>query len=154
MTPGTVIESRPRDWSPAPQWCVLAAGLLLWMFLVGSPVYAIVAVLPFALGVAALMKSEPPVRFEIGEEGLAFELPRSQFIRYEQLLGLAGPTDKTGSFAMQIYHPEGVIRVPDRLTVPSFDLYEFLYARLPHTADWNPEDVPSSLRGFTLEQME
>src|SRR5205085_942729 len=114
----------------AAVFLLAAAGCGAWAAAAGSVHPAVFALLPLALAAAALLGRDPPVRFEVTADGLAFETPDDRFVRYDEVCGLTGPRRSgRGAFAIQVYHPDGVTRIPPRLTVSSRELYDFLLAR-------------------------
>ncbi|MDB5311236.1 MAG: hypothetical protein JWO38_5438 [Gemmataceae bacterium] len=149
---GTVVESRPSGRGLGAVLVVAAVALGGLAVATGSPHPVVLAALPLALAVAVRRSVEPPVRFELTEHGLSFDLPEFAIVRFDEVRGLTAPGWAEGDeFAMQIYHPDGVIRIPPRLTVSSRDLYRFLFSRLP-SPEAPPADIPSQLRSFLAEQ--
>jgi hypothetical protein len=151
---GEVVESRPGGGAAAVVFLLAAAGFGAWAAAEWWAGPAVFAVLPLALAAAAVLGREPEVRFEVTADGLAFETPDHRLVRYDEVCGLTGLRRKgRDRFAIQVYHPEGVIRIPPRLTVSSRELYDFLLARLPPPPAPAPDDVPRPLRGFLAEQL-
>jgi hypothetical protein len=151
---GTVVESRPGGRAAAIVFLVAAAGLVAMAVGYQSPHPGVLALLPLVLGVAALIGADPPTRFEVTEEGLVFDLPDQLLVRYEQFEGLTAPRKSADSFSIQVYYPDGVVRIPGRLNVSSRTLYRFLASRLPGPGVPDPATLPSALRGFLAEQLE
>lgn len=151
---GTVIESLPAKRGMAVLLSLVAGGLCALAIVFQSVHLAVVAILPLALGVVNWARSEPSFRFAISEEGLLFELPDPIAIRYDEVLGVTAPRPhESDRFAIQIYHPSGVIRIPSRITASSRALYQFVLSQLPITSTRASVDVPSSLRSFVAEQV-
>ncbi|MBX6314103.1 MAG: hypothetical protein IRY99_14490 [Isosphaeraceae bacterium] len=132
---GLRIESRRQ-----PPWMaglLLAAGLLLVIVALGrgEAAWAIGAALPGALAVALAWAREPAFAMRLTETGLEVEDPPVS-VPYERMEGLWGqgrPRDPgrpwRKSFAIQVAHDRGVLRIPRRLNVPSDEVYRFLATR-------------------------
>ena len=151
---GTVVTSRPGGSVAAVIWFLLAVGAVAAAVLSGNVHWAVLAVLPGVLGLTASLSTDPAVEFEITADGLVFHTPERVFVRYTDIQGLTAPTKKSGdSFAMQLYHSAGVIRIPARLDVSSWDLHDYLLSRLPPPGSTEPEGVPSALRPFLADQL-
>jgi hypothetical protein len=141
----------------APILLGLAAFVLVgFSLMAGSPHLAVFAILPFALAIAAFVSGESPVAFTITEEGLAFEQPDLDFVRYSELGGITAPVSRNpgNHFAIQIHHTTGAVRIPPDLNISSRDLYDFLVERLPPLEPADPDAVPSGLRAFVAEQIQ
>lgn len=153
---GEVVASRPTGRVAAILFFLLGLVLLFAALAGRNPHPAILAILPSALGIAALLSADAPIAFTITELGLEFEEPNRMLIRYDDLRGLTAPVSRSrgGNFAMQLYHTGGVVRLPDCLGVSSVDLYKFLLDRLPDLDAPEADTVPLSLRGFVSEQLE
>jgi hypothetical protein len=121
----------------------------------GSLHWGVFALLPLAIGITAILLHDPVVRFQITKEGLAFESPDPLFVRFDEIEGLTTQGSTTGNtFAMQLYYPGGVVRIPATLDVSSWELFKFLWEQMPDATSAEPSDVPQSLRGFLADQIE
>jgi hypothetical protein len=121
----------------------------------GSPHWGVFAVLPLIIGITAILLRDPVVQFEITKEGLSFGLPEPLLVRFDEIEGLTTQGATTGnSFAMQIYHHGGVVRIPAKLDVSSRELYLFLLEQMPDATSDGTAGVPHALRGFLSDQIE
>ena len=153
---GERIESRASI-GIAPLIFGLAGLALLGIaLLAGTPHPAIFAILPFALGLAALLTGEPAVAFTIAEEGITFEQPDLGLIRYSDLSAVTAPVsrDPGDRFTIQLYHTTGVVRIPGDINVSSQALHDFLVDRLPPLDGADPRRVPAKLRAFVADQIQ
>jgi hypothetical protein len=153
---GQRIESRPPVQIAAVVLFLISVAFIGIACLARTPHAAIFAILPIALGIAAVVTSGPHIAFEITDEGLAFEEPELGLIRYTELCGVTAPVSRNrgDDFAIQLYHAAGVVRIPRGLAVSSRALYEFLVERLPELDPADPDRAPSSLRSFIAQQIE
>jgi len=153
---GERVESRPAVGVAALLFGLIGLALLGIALVAGSPHPAVFAILPFALGIAALVTGESAVALTITEEGLAFEQPDLGLVPYAELMGITAPVSRHPGdhFAIQIYHTTGVVRVPAGLGISSRDLYDFLVERLPPLDPADPNQAPSRLRSFVAEQVQ
>jgi hypothetical protein len=150
----TVVRSRPGG-GAAVVFALLAAAAVAAGVLAQTVHWLVFAVLPACLAAAAWLSRDPEVLFEVTEEGLSFELPERVFVRYEEIEGLTAQGQaKQSRFGMQVYHPDGVVRIPPGIDVSSRELYRHVLARLPRPTAGDPEAVPGAMRGFVEDQVE
>lgn len=148
---GEIVESRPGGTLLAAAFAILA--LLLGGLLLAAPKKDAwpVAILPLGVAAGIWLARSRPVVFHIAETRLEFERPDSMYVEYESMARLAIRTANGGdSFPIQIHHAGGTTFIPEKLSVSSAELYEFLDARLP---PFRPELLPESLVGFRLDQV-
>jgi hypothetical protein len=152
---GAVIESQPSGRVPAILFLLIGIAFVFLSFVAGTPHAGIFAILPFCMAVAARQSGEPRVRFTVTEEGLDFEEPGIGLVRYSELCGLTAPSArKRGEFfPMQIYFPEGAVRITASIAASSSVLHEFLYDRLSPLPPVELEEIPSALRTFVSDQI-
>lgn len=151
---GEVVTSRPGGTVAAVVFFALAATFFGVALANQSAHAAVFAILPLALGFAALLSGDPRVEFEVTADGLSLTAPDVAFVRYDDIRGLTAPVSGSGTdFAIQVYHTDGVLRIPAGLSVPSRELYEFLLDHLPPVEAANPDNVPAKLRDFLAEQL-
>jgi hypothetical protein len=154
MSKSSVVTSRPSGLGWVFVWVILGVAALVPAAITQNVHLAVLAILPFVLAFAAWFAIEPPVRFEVTKEGLSFETPETVFVRYGDIEGLTSHNaSRDHQFAMQVYHPDGVVRIPASIDIPSWDLREYLVERMPHGSAPDPDDVPGALRGFVAEQV-
>lgn len=153
---GQRVESRPPVQISAVVLFLIGVAFVGIACLARSPHAAIFAILPFALGVAAVVTSGPHIAFGIADEGLAFEKPDLGLVRYTELCGVTAPVSRNRGedFAIQLYHTAGVVSIPRGLPVSSRDFYDFLVEQLPPLDAADPDRAPSSLRPFVAQQIE
>jgi hypothetical protein len=155
---GQRVESRPQVQIAAIVFFLLSAAFIGIACLARSSHAAIFAILPIALGIAAVVTSGTHLAFEITNEGLAFEEPDLGLVRYTELRGVTAPVSRTRNpgddFAIQLYHTAGVVRIPSGHAVSARDLYDFLVERLPPLDPADPDRSPSSLRSFIAQQID
>jgi hypothetical protein len=152
---GTSVTSRPGGIGCAAVWVVLGLAAVGAAAGVPNVHWAVFAILPFVLAFGAWFSVEQEVRFEITEDGLSFEAPETVYIRYRDIEGLTGQgLAGRNQFAMQVYHSEGVVRIPASIDVPSWELRDHILDRLPPVTRPDPDDVPGTVRGFVADQIE
>jgi hypothetical protein len=152
---GERVASPPTGRGAAVVFGLIGIAFLGIAVLAGSPHPAMFSILPFALGLAAIVTGDAPVDFVITEEGLAFEEPDLGLVRYGELCGVTAPVSRSrgDDFAIQVYYATGVVRIPRGLAISSRYLYDFLVDRLPPLDLPNPDAVPLNLRAFVTEQI-
>jgi hypothetical protein len=125
---------------------LLGIGLILVAGVVGIVHWAIAAVFPLLAAFFLWGARRPVFRAEFTDTGLQIDHPAIS-IPYERLEGLRAvgfadppPRDARRSFPIDIFHEEGVVRIPPGLNVASADVYHFLYAQFPASGarDINP----------------
>ncbi len=151
---GTVVSSQPGVRVMAGLFFLIAAIFLVAAAATQNIHLAVFSILPILLGITARRPPNPPVSFEITEEGLAFQLPEPIVVPYADFRGLTTPGRNDGdNFPIHIFHTDGVIRIPPGLNESSAELYDFLLDRLPPIGGPNADAVPARLRDFVTEQL-
>ena len=154
MMTGEVVVSRSRGGCVPVGFFVVAAVSCVAAVLSAEVGWAVFALLPFCLGTAGLLAADPPVEFQVQEEGLAFDRPTDLFVPYAELRGLSGRVVSGGTdFPIQVYHEGGVVRIPTGLNTSSRDLYQFLLERMPWRTAPDAGEVHPALREFVIAQV-
>ncbi|HUR52826.1 MAG TPA: hypothetical protein VMZ71_01760, partial [Gemmataceae bacterium] len=152
---GEVVASKDRGGCVNVGFFVAAAGSCVIALGAAEVGWAVFAFLPFCLGMAGVLATDPRVEFEVQEEGLQFDKPTEAFVPYESLRGLSGRVLSGGrDFPIQVYHDGGVVRVPGGLNTSSRDLYQFLLEKLPWRAEPDAGPVAPALREFVRIQVD
>jgi hypothetical protein len=148
---GQTIESKPRFPYGAALWLVVAVALDVLAVSLGNVHVAIASAFPW-LAAALLTLSRPrPFRAHFTDETLEVDDPEVS-IAYADLQGLLAPRRpanpfKAGprSYAIEVIHPGGALRIPARLDVPSDDVFGFLYRQFAALA---ARDVHPGLEAY------
>jgi hypothetical protein len=132
---GCPVESRPSfPWS-ALGWLVIAGVLVASALAEKNPHPAIAALLPFFIAASALIQREKRFVAELSEESLEVREPVNLSLPYTHMEALRarrrGDPDprRPGkpAYPITVLHTAGILSIPKRLTLPSDDVYRFLY---------------------------
>jgi hypothetical protein len=148
---GETVESRPGSPVGAALLLAAAVGLGAAAVVLHSLHWALLAALPLTLAAALFLTRPRPFRVELTADALTVPA-HSLSVPYDVIEGLIthGRPDRA-RFPIQVVHPNGVLFVPDRLTVPSRDLFTFLASRL---APSGSRRVPDLLLDYLRRQEE
>jgi hypothetical protein len=151
------IESRPASMTPTLIPWLVALILTVLGLAWTNPHALCIGVLLFAVGLALLLGRERPFRLELTEDGLEVGEPATSvpYSKIETILSRRRSADPDrpgrGSFAFDILHRAGIVKVPARLSVSSEDLFQFLFAQF--TASGSRKINPLLL-GYLQTQVE
>jgi hypothetical protein len=145
------IQSRPRFPLGALLFCLLALALDAPAVVERNVNFAVGSAFPWLAAVLFWLKRGRRVSFRLTPTALEVEEP-PQSIPYEGLEGLLAPGRppnpfKVGprSYTIQVLHRDGAFRIPARLTVPSDEVFGFLFRQF---SPGGSRDVHPSLADF------
>lgn len=148
---GQTIESRPRPPLGVIFWLIGAVVLDVLAVVNGNINLAVGSFFPWLVALFLWRLRERALTVRFTETALAVEEPPLE-VPYADLQGLLAPRRpinpfKAGprSYVIGVIHRDGVLHIPDRLNVPSDEVYSFLFGRF---SPGGSRDVPKLLTDY------
>jgi hypothetical protein len=153
---GQIVRSHPRFPWVAWLFLLVAAGLIGLAVVAANPHPAIGALLPLFLGIVLWSGRERSMALEFAEQTIEVVEPPST-VRYDGIEGLRAPKRprdpaKPGprSYAIDVLHREGILRIPKYLDAASDDVFFFLHQ---HLTPCGARDLNPALADYLEQQI-